>query len=107
MDINLISSITGLPLAGVDPTSFFAGKEHDPSLVRRIKENVGLRADPGFILLSSHQQKDPQCWPFWQQPANRLQSHPKQLWGAAKPGFCKQKRDITLPLALTTNIYTK
>ena len=42
---------------------------------------------------------DPQCWPFRQQPVNRLQSHPKQLWGAVESGFCKQKRDITTPLA--------
>ena len=67
---------------------------------------VGLWADPGFIPLTSHQQKDPQCSPFWQQLANMLQSHPKQLWGAAELGFCKQKRDITVPLALTNNNHT-
>ena len=66
---------------------------------------VGIREDPGFILLSSHQQRDPQCWPFQQQPMNRLQSHPKQLWGAAESGFCRRKRDITIPLVLTNNNY--
>ena len=66
---------------------------------------VGLRVDLGSILLSSHQQTDPQCWPFRQQPANRLQSHPKQLWGAIESGFCKKKRDIIVPLALTNNNY--
>ena len=48
-------------------------------------------ADPGFTF-NFAPTKDPQCWPFRQQPANRLQSHPKQLWGAAESSFCKQKR---------------
>ena len=59
-----------------------------------------------LMLLSLHQQIDPQCWPFRQQPANRLQSHPKQLWGAAESGFCRQKRDIIVPLVLTKYTYT-
>ena len=67
---------------------------------------LGYRVDLGFIPLNSHQQKDPQCWPFRQQPANRLQSQLKQLWGAAESGFCKQKRDITVPLAFTNNNHT-
>ena len=79
----------------------------DTEFIWQWNQFVGLREDPGFIPLTSHQQKDPQCWPFRQQPANRLQSHPKQLWGAAEPGFYKQKRDIIVALALTTNIYTK
>ena len=64
---------------------------------------LGTEKTQILILLSSHQQTDPQCWPFRQQPANRLHSHLKQLWGAAKSGFYRKERDITIPLALTNN----
>ena len=32
---------------------------------------------------------------------------PETTMDAVEPSFCKQKRDITVPLALTTVIYTK
>ena len=42
-----------------------------------LNEIVGLWADPGFIPFIFAPTKDPQCWLFRQQPANKLQSHPK------------------------------
>ena len=68
---------------------------------------LGNRADPSLILLC-HTNKDPQCWPFQQQPARRLQSHPKQLWGAAESGFCKQRGGLlylSLLITLLNNNY--
>ena len=67
---------------------------------------LGLGQNQVLILLSSHQQRDTQCWPFRQKPANRLESHPKHLWGVTESSFCRQKRDITVPLALTSNDHT-
>ena len=51
------------------------------------RNGVGLQGRPKLYTINFTPTKDPQCWPFWKQPANRLQSHLKQLWGAAESGF--------------------
>ena len=38
----MIDSINGRPLARVDPSSFFVGKEQDHNLVRKMKEKYNL-----------------------------------------------------------------
>ena len=53
MDFELITSITGLLLAEVDPTPFFTGKEHDTLFTNKLKEKYDLTRDTrGFAIAS-------------------------------------------------------
>ena len=50
VDVDLMASIIGLPLAGVDPMPFFTRKEQDFGLVNRMKEKYDLTRDTrGFF----------------------------------------------------------
>ena len=50
IDVNLISTITGLLRAGVDPTSLLK-KDKDPTMITRIKNKYGMvRAKKGFLI---------------------------------------------------------
>ena len=53
VDIELIASITGLPLAGVDLASFFTGKDKDTTLVKIMKEKYNLLRDTRGFNISS------------------------------------------------------
>ena len=51
IDVELISMITRLPLAGVDPTPFFVGKEHDTLFTNNLKQKYDLtRYTRGFSI---------------------------------------------------------
>ena len=53
VDVELITSITGLPLAGVDPMPFFTRKDQDATLTNRMKEKYNLSRDKrGFSIAS-------------------------------------------------------
>ena len=54
-NIKLIASIKGLPLAGVDPTPFFTGKDQDIVLTNKMKEKYDLAHDTiGFSIASTN-----------------------------------------------------
>ena len=53
INVHFISSITGFPKAGVDPTKFFIGKEQDKHFTTRMKEKYSLTRDKrGFDVAS-------------------------------------------------------
>ena len=43
--VDLISSITGLPKAGEDPTQYIRGRDTDKKLGKQLKERFGLQRD--------------------------------------------------------------
>ena len=45
VDVDLIASIIGLPLAWVNPILFVVRKEQDPGLVRKMKEKYNPARD--------------------------------------------------------------
>ena len=53
VDVDIISSITRLPLIGFYPSPFFSGKEQDLGLVNRMKEKYKMSRDKrGFSIAS-------------------------------------------------------
>ena len=57
MDFELITTITDLPLAGLDTTPFFTGKEKDNVLMNKLKDKSDLNKDNrGFFIpfISDH-----------------------------------------------------
>ena len=53
MDIELIATITRLPLAVLDPTPFFSGKEKDIALMNKLQDKYDpTRDNKGFFTLS-------------------------------------------------------